>query len=47
MAVAKAVTRISSEMPTYGARVIAHTAAYEMGRPSTPKRSGEYARSWT
>ena len=38
MAVAKAVTRISSERPTYGTRMLAHTAAYEMGRPVNRKK---------
>ena len=37
-AVAKAVTRISSERPTYGTRMLAHTAAYEMGRPVNRKK---------
>ena len=39
-AVAKAVTRISSERPTYGTRMLAHTAAYEMGRPVNRKKAG-------
>ena len=38
MAVAKAVTRISSERPTYGTRMLAHTASYEMGRPVNRKK---------
>ena len=37
-AVAKAVTRISSEGPTYGTRMLAHTASYEMGRPVSRKK---------
>ena len=45
-AVAKAVTRISSERPTYGTRMLAHMAAYEMAARPAAKRSGEYARSW-
>ena len=38
MAVAKAVTRIASERPTYGTRMLAHTAAHEMGRPVNRKK---------
>ena len=38
VAVAKAVTRISSEMPTYWTRMLAHTASYEMGRPVNHKK---------
>ena len=37
-AVAKAVTRISSERPTYGTRMLARTASYEMGRPVNRKK---------
>ncbi len=37
-AVAKAVTRISSERPTHGTRMLAHMAAYEMGRPVNRKK---------
>ena len=38
IAVAKAVTRIASERPTYGTRMLAHTASYEMGRPVNRKK---------
>ena len=38
VAVAKAVTRIASDRPTYGTRMLAHTAAYEMGRPVNRKK---------
>ena len=39
-AVAKAVTRISSEWPTYGTRMLAHMAACETGRPVSRKQAG-------
>ena len=38
MAVAKAVTRISSERPTYGTRMLAYTASYEMQRRVNRKK---------
>lgn len=37
-AVAKSVARIASERPTYGTRMLAHTAAYEMGRRVNRKK---------
>lgn len=38
IAVAKAVSRIASDRPTYGSRMLADTAAYEMHRPVNRKK---------